>query len=427
MRAGIAAPLAALLSAALLTACATRPPAVPASHVQAAAPVEVAPSPAENPLWPIGEAYRTTAGPIYLDNLSARIDDLEQRFAVVPTEVERVRLASARYHRYRLLGRADDAERALALLDDPVAAVGSAEGLLLRSVVLAGFHRFDEARAALDRIAPNEVDATELRRHRDDLRVALGDYAALREDLAVSMQPVGDFHQLAHRADLRVLLGDLGGAERQYWAAQTLHHDTSPVPLAWLHTQMGIALLRFGRIEDARRFFAAAVARLPGYYLAEEHLAECEARLGESDAARARYRRVIAQTGNPEFVAALAELEAEAGNASEAARLRAEAWRGYEAWLGKHPAAAAQHAAEFFLSIGEHERAYALARDNAALRDDVGSHLLLAEVADASGRPAEACEQLGRVRDSGLRPPEFDALAAIGGRCAAAGMKLASP
>lgn len=426
MRAAIAMPLAALLSAAMLPGCATRPPAATAGG-SSDAPVETTAIATANPLWPIGAAYRTTAGAIYLDNLSARIDGLEQRVAGAATEADRLRLASAVYHRYRLLGRLDDAERALALLDDPAAPVASAEGLMLRSVVMAGFHRFDEARAALDRIAPIEVDAAELRRHRDDLQVALGGYAALRDDFAVSMQPVGDLYQLAHRADLRVLLGDIDGAERQYWAAQTLYHDTSPVPLAWLHTQMGIALLRYDRIEEARRFFVAAVERLPGYYLAEEHLAECEVLLGEHDAARARYRRVIEQTGNPEFIAALAGLEAEAGNVEVSKRLREEARLGYETWLAKHPAAASQHAAEFFLETGDSERAYRLARDNLALRGDIGSRLLLAEAADASGRTTEACAQLGWVRDSGLRPPEFVAVAAISRRCAGAATEVASP
>jgi tetratricopeptide (TPR) repeat protein len=373
---------------------------------------------AQSRLWPIDPTlYRTTSGEIYLENLDARVETLRARLQRSALVVDRERLGGALYHRYRLLGRLADAEAALALVDDPAAPVESADGLLLRSIVLAGFHRFGEAEAALAAAEAAGADATTLRRHRNDIAVALGRYDRLADDFAASAQPVADLYELAHRADLRVLLGDVAGAERQYWAAQTLYADVSPVPLAWLHTQAGIALLRFGRIEEARRFFVAAVERLPGYYLAEEHLAECDATLGATDAARDRYRRVIAQTGNPEFIAALAELEADAGNDDEAARLQRQARDGYEAWLARHRAAAAQHAAEFFLATGDAQRAHALASDNAALRADVGSLLLLAQTADAAGRDGEACEHLTTARATRLSPPEMGEVDGLAARC----------
>jgi tetratricopeptide (TPR) repeat protein len=416
------APLACVL-AVLLAGCATtvdRPSAGPASADDTAgADGGATPAAAaQTLLWPIDRTlYRTTAGDIYLANLDARVDTLSDRLQRNATVADRERLAGALYHRYRLLGRLADAEAALALVDDPSLPVASAEGLLLRSIVLAGFHRSGEAEPSLAAAEAAGAAPATLRRHRDDIDVALGRYDRLQDEFTASDRPVGDMYQLAHRADLRVLLGDIAGAERQYWAAQTLYGDVSPVPLAWLHTQAGIALLRFGRIEDARRFFAAAVDRLPGYYLAEEHLAECEAALGATDAARERYRRVIAQTGNPEFVAALAELEADAGNEVEAQRLQREARDGHEAWLARHPAAAAQHAAEFFLSIGDAKRAHALAADNAALRADIGSLLLLAEAAEAAGHDAEACEHLGAARATGLAPPELGDFDGLMARC----------
>jgi tetratricopeptide (TPR) repeat protein len=368
--------------------------------------------------WPAdAQHYPTTAGEVYLHNLDARVAMLAARLHRQPSIADRERLAGALFHRYRLRGAMHDAERALELVDDPDHAFDSGEGLLLRSVVLAAFHRFAEAEQSLQQAGKRGAPAAELQRHRNDLWVAQGRYDLLRADLAQSAQPVADFHQLAHRADLRVLLGDLAGAERQYWAAQSLYRDVSPVPLAWLHTQMGIALLRFGEVERARRFFAVAVERLPGYYLAEEHLAECEARLGEIDAARERYRRVIASTGNPEFVAALAALEAGAGNQAEAAALQRRARDGYEAWLARHPAAAAQHVAEFFLDNGDAGRAHELAAHNFLLRSDVGSRLLLVRTADAIGEHALACEQLDVVRASGLEPPELEEVEAIATRC----------
>lgn len=404
-----------LLLASLLAGCASTPPAATAPPSGATAAIGTA-APA---IWPIDRTlYRTTAGDIYLGNLDGRIDTLRARHQALAQPLDAEKLAASLYHRYRLRGALSDAEEALALLQDGEPA--TADGHVLHAAVLAGFHRFAEAEAALAKAAEAGADPARTRQQRADLLVALGRYAELKDDFAVSAQPVGDFYELAHRADLRVLLGDLAGAERQYLAAQTLYNDTNPVPLAWLHTQMGIAHLRFGNMARAADFFAAAVERLPGYYLAEEHLAECEVELGKLDAARERYQRVIAQTGNPEFMSALADVEDARGDAIAAERLRQQALAGYAGLIERHGTTFAHHGAGFYLERGDAARALQLARDNRALRADVGSDLLLAEAALAAGQTEEACSALQRVRDTGLRPPErSDVEAALEGRCPA--------
>lgn len=79
------------------------------------------------------------------------------------------------------------------------------------------------------------------------------------------------------------MLGDLPGASFWHRSAQDFYRDVSPFHLAWLYTQQGIAILRHGDFKSAQPFFAAALARLPSYYLAAEHLAECEMELGQLD------------------------------------------------------------------------------------------------------------------------------------------------
>jgi tetratricopeptide (TPR) repeat protein len=251
--------------------------------------------------------------------------------------------------------------------------------------------------------------------------MAQGRYDRLRDDFARSGEPVADFYELAHRADLRLMQGDLQGASHWYRAAQDLYHDVDPLPLAWLYSQQGIALLRHGRCDQAKAFFEAAYQRLPEYYLASEHLAECEAQLGNTERARKLYRAVIAQTGNPEFMAALADLEEQAGRAEIAAAARKDAEDGYRALLDRQPAAYAQHAAEFLLDAGKADEALALARDNLALRQDVGSLILMASAAAAAGQQAEACAAAARVRASGLQPPELGEIAGIEMSCKATG------
>lgn len=400
------------LAAGILAACAgnvergSAEPAVAATQTPPALPLGKG-------LWPVDNAgFRTTAGTIYLHNLDARVDTLTRRVAEnsAPEDIEK--LLGATWHRFRVVGRIEDAERALALVSEPQSPLsGSARGNFLHAVVLAGFHRFREAESALQRAETMGYETADLARQRADLLVALGRYEELDEDFRRSGELVGDFDTLAHRADLRVLMGDLAGAERQYWAAQSLYRDINPVPLAWLHTQMGIALLRFGQIERAAEFFSAAVERLPGYYLAEEHLAECEFLLGRLEQSRARYLRVIESTGQPEFMAALAEVESARGDHAAAAEWNRRADLAFRRLIDRHGLAFAQHAAEFFLAQGDLATAQRLADDNLALRQDAGSWLLQAEVALASEDRRTACNALDKIRSARLAPPELIELA----------------
>jgi len=290
----------------------------------------------------------------------------------------------------------------------------AADAHQFRASVLSSVHRFAEAERELDRARELGARENSLADARREIDLALGRYDKLREEIAASALPSGSFPELAFRANLRVQLGDPVGASFLFRAAQEAYDDVNPVPLAWLYVQQGIALLRYERCADAVRFFEAARARIPTYYLATEHLAECEGKLGHLDRARALYREVIAQTGNPEYIGALALVERRAHRDAEAARLDAQAAASYAALLERHHDAYAQHAAEFHLAAGRPRDALPLARENVALRQDVMSELLLARVAAAAGAHDEACAAKARVLATPLHPPE---LALVTERC----------
>ena len=410
----------AIALAASLLGCASR---TDTAHRDAAAPPVAAaphdPTALVASRYPLSPAQlATTNEAIYLGNLDARIDATERALAERDTPALRAALAGALEHRHRITGRLADAERALAEIARATRAANApADAHLVHAGLLLSFHRFGEARAALDRARAAGADAALADRLGRDLALALGEYATLREDLERSAELVPDFYGLAHRADLRVLLGDPGGASRLYRAAQDFYTDVDPLPLAWLYTQQGIALLRHGDAANARRFFEAAHARLPSYVLAAEHLAETLALTGEHEAARALYLRVVGQTGNPEFIAALGDVESALGHAEASRERYAEAARVYNAWLAKHPAAYAQHAAEFHLERGNAARAYALAKQNLALRRDVGSLILHAKAAEAAGDRAAACASRRDAIATGLKPPEVAELDALAEAC----------
>lgn len=344
----------------------------------------------------------TTSADLYIGNLEARVQELERRAGA--DDRARVELAATLLLRAQILGGLEDAPRALELARAASVADGGAVAEQVLAAAATALHHFDEAAAALQRAEAQGADTGPARR---DLALALGRYDELGAEFRRASEPSADFRELAFRADLRLLAGDPGGATLWYRSAQDLYHDVDPLPLAWLYTQQGIALLRHGDCAAARVFFAAAVARLPQYYLAAEHLAECEAALGDLESARSRYLAVIAQTGNPEFMAALADVEAARGDGAAAQRLRAQADHGFQRLLASQPAAWGQHAAEFYLDIGRSDDAHALALANARLRQDLGSLILLARTAAAVGDLELACRQRAQVLATGLRPPEL--------------------
>ncbi len=364
-------------------------------------------------------ALPTTAGAIYLGNLDQRIGVLEALQQQSPGPAGAAMLAGALYHRYRVRGDLTDAERAMALADAAVAVADApAEHFALRAAIRSGFHRFAEAGADLDIAQARGLPAQTLRAARQELALATGRYGDLRAALvapAASVEP--DFDALALRAHLRELQGDRAGAARDYRQAEAAYADTNPVPLAWLYVQQGIAWLEADDPRRARPYFAAAHARLPGYTLATEHLAETEALLGHSDRARALYHAAIAASGDPAFIDALARLERDAGHAALATQLAAQARSGWEARLAQHPQAFAGHAIEYFLEQGEIERALALARDTTRVRRDVSSLVLLARAAEAAGRRDEACGAWHEAHATGLAPPRLRALSGYEDRC----------
>jgi len=411
LRRGARRAAALLLLAA--AGCATTSPPPPSSPLPE-------PQVAPRQPRPLGIAERrTTDGDVYVRNLEAQLGVLAERAAATGAPHWRLQQAELAYFLARLHGNTAGIEAVAALVaglrdalpDDP-------DRLLLAARLASALHRFDEAEAAL--VAARAAGAPEprLRALESDLALARGRPGAASAHLAAL--PEARWETQAAHANLLVEQGRLAEAERLFDRAQRLYRDTNPYPLAWIHVQHGIALLRNGEVARARDYFAAAHARLPAFVLAAEHLAEIELLLGRPGVAVALYRPVLALSDDPEHRAALAKAEQARGNADAARAALAEARDGYAYWLARQPAAFWQHAAEVFSETGDHAAALDLARRNHALRGDVRSALLPAEVALAAGDEALACGALGEARASGLAPPELPALATRLPECAPA-------
>lgn len=329
----------------------------------------------------------TTSGAIALVNLQAQINGLESRAAMerlgVTQRVELIELITLRGH---VLGCITDYERAVALAEQLVRDTpASGSAFLARARTRATFHRFAEALADLDAAAQLGLARAALEAERATIFQALGRYdeaLALRRD-AAAHRP--DFSTLSALAGLQAERGEVAEAERLFSEGRRRYQGVSPFPVALLDFQRGLRWLEQGDLYAARARFEAAQARLPAYVPARGHLAEVEAALGQREAAISRLRPLAVSSDDPDYAAQLAGLLSEAGEVLEAGCWRARAAAHYDELVARHPAAFADHAAEFWLTTGaDAERAFQLARQNLALRQTPRAYSLFHRAALAS-------------------------------------------
>jgi hypothetical protein len=137
--------------------------------------------------------------------------------------------------------------------------------------------------------------------------------------------------------------------------------------------------MRRGDLDRAEATFVALDAILPVHVPGRGHRAEVALARGQLDLAVALITPLVEIAEDPEYRATYAEILAARGEhvaaASEAQRVAAA----YELLLARRPEAYADHAAAFFMGLGNRpQRALELARANWWLRDTPRSRSLLA-------------------------------------------------
>lgn len=347
-------------------------------------------------------ASPSTSASVWKQNLDTRIDVLTARSDAQTPTVLAMR-ASAVFLRFRAYGKGPDLDLAWELASRAAALDAQhVEAQLAYAAIAAYLHEFTQAELALSRIHELDPRRPELPMLRQQIAEALGH---TRPDDPVN-ESLDVRERLLAGAQHCQQMGDLNCASAHFHQLQFLETDSSPLPLAWLHTQQGIALLRFGHPQAAIPFFRAALARLPEYYVAAEHLAECLGLTGAYVESAQLYEQVIANTAHPEYMAGFAGMLSEQGLSDQAEHWRERALRGYEQLLQRYPAAYADHAVGFYLEQGEADLAHRLATENRRLRADVGAELLLAQTAAATGDCKLAAASLAAADATGWRPPE---------------------
>jgi len=355
--------------------------------------------------------YRTTNGDIYLGNLNSRIQSLEQ--LAIQHHSHRLLLASSLFHRFRVAGRLSDLSNAQLHLSSYLKQARSQQqqrdtALILQASLFSAMHQFEQALEALQQLSNQANQAIPVLRA--EILLAKGLYQqaeTMIESLSAQTTSTKNLQQLSLQANLAIEQGHLTQGLQLFDQAQRQYRKTNPLLLSWIQTQMGIALLRNRYLTEARTFFQTARQRLPVYYLATEHLAETELKLGNLPNAETVYIEVSQQTGNPEYYAMLAKTQKRLGKLDASTKNQQFAKQGYLELLRQHPQAYAQHAAVFFFDTGDFDKALELAKLNVQNRQDVHSWLLLSRVYKAMQQKTQACAALSKANRSGIHPPEL--------------------
>lgn len=335
----------------------------------------------------------TTHGTIALFNLDAQIVSLQQE-ALGPHGTAESRAALAEWLTLRglILGSVADYERAKVIIDELVREADSdPDAILARARIGALFHRFAEALEYLDRAEHLGLDDETANGERASIFQALGRY----DEALIIRQQAADrrwsFETVGALASLWAEMGRIEAAESLYEESLTLYRGVSPFAPAQLDFQMGLMWMNNDRLLDAQRLFESAVRRVPAYAPAQGHLAEVEADLGQMESAIARLYPLAQSSDDPDYAGQLARLLAAAGLTVEAARWRQRAAARYEQLVAAHPAAYADHAAEFWLACGsDPAKALRLAEMNLAVRQTPRARDLLFRTAAAVRQPVRS-------------------------------------
>ena len=372
------------------------------------------------PAWPAGTGIRsTTEGRIYINNLNSQIAALTAQLQQRSEDHLISRLALNYYHRFQVLGRMEDAEKARELLMTASQRPHEAVVDLAYAQVLIGFHEFDMATAALDDAILKKAKPESVSALKQAIDRATGKRHTQLGAAAFMDGSVTELSQLVTLAAQSINYGNTAQASLLLKTAQDSYTGSAPYLISWIQVQQGILFLRHEDYYSAEKFFRSAHERFPEYALATEHLAETQYELGQYAHAAKLYLQVAEQTGNPEFWYQLAKTERALSLTRQSDKHFQMAGTKYASLIQRYPTMYADHAARYYLDLGDATKAFELAQQNYAQRQDVRASTLLLETGLAAGDKQSVCSQLQRIQNLGYTPPELPSLVTqTGAKCA---------
>lgn len=335
------------------------------------------------------------------------------------TWVAQEALALARLDRAQLTGSFDDYRAADEALQRAVAGASKAGPCFAAVRVHAALHRLALAAAAVAgcdaRLDITAAQRAELAGLAADVAFHQGRYDEALRGYRASVQLGESVSGLARLSQYHAHTGAPVEAAALLDRAERIYHGDSARPLAWLALQRGRLALDAGRWDEALAHYLHAERLMPGWWLAEEHVAEIHALRGELAPALTRYQDLAARTGDPEFMDAIARILLQQHQDAAAAEWIGRARTIHRVRLAALPEAAAAHAFEHFLAFEPvaADELLAIARQDAAARPGAESQIRLARAYLRLGRGVDAAVALRPVLASSWNTAQLHAVAAL--------------
>jgi tetratricopeptide (TPR) repeat protein len=340
------------------------------------------------------DAGHYTSGRIALANLSGSIMSLELSRAKDASFDDSVALSKLLFLRGDLLGRIADHDRAELVATEAIAlSPDTASGFYIRAQLAERFHRFAEAKTYLNQALAAGYPSHKIDMERAAVLQATGVYKealALRERLAERDPGI---HTISALGSLYAEMDKWDAAEACYAAALDADNGTSPIPCAQLLFEWGVNAMRRGDLCLAETILAELCSIFPAHVPGRGHRAEVALARGELDRAESLVRPLLDIADDPEYRGIYAEILAARGD-NKAACEAAYAAAAYQQLLVRRPEAYADHAAAFFMGIGNRPQlAVDLASANFKLRDTPRSRSLLARAREKLNQVSPAKER----------------------------------
>lgn len=323
-------------------------------------------------------------------------------------------LAMGHLIKAQLTGSFDNLAASLAAIEKGmgIAPVGTGP-VAAASAINLSLHRYPQAEALVGQydkfsVKLDSAQNAEMIGQRGEIAFYSGDYQTAKAQFETAFSRSPTPNNIFRLANWEKYCGDFDKAIALYAeGARDLRYAT-PQTLAAYHLQIGALELQRGNWKTAAEYFDQADSLFPGFWLTRAHQAQMLAVDGKLAKARKIYGEIIAETGNPDVMMALADLEEFRGAQNAAKTLRKRAAAIFAERLKVLPESYYDHGLDLALASGDNARALRLARANFNARPYGDAQMALARSLAANGKAKQAKQLLLEVTESGWKSVELN-------------------